>query len=112
MRLNCSEFDKRDATWHKITGSVAMNQWARFVGLLLIAVVVIIVIAPDVDLPPTVTRSSHLGHRILLIPFSAVIHAGMLLLPQSSIRLLVPVVLSRYNDSSGSLIDLNCARLC
>jgi len=89
-----------------------MSRWARFVGLLLIAVAVIIVIAPDVDLPPTVTRSSHLGHRILLIPFTAVIHAGVVLLQQNSIRLLLPVVVPHYNDSSGSLIDLNCVRLC
>jgi hypothetical protein len=89
-----------------------VNHWARFVGLLLIAVVVVIVVAPDVDLPSTVTRSSQIGHRIPLVAFTAVIHASIALLPQNSIALLVRIVFPGHSDFSGSLIDLNCTRLC
>jgi hypothetical protein len=88
--------------------------WAKLFGLLLIVVVLFIVIVPDdVDLPPTVTPSSHAGFRIPSVPITVLIQSSVILgLPQNPVAFAVRIVLPDHGDSSGSLIDLNCTRLC
>lgn len=89
-----------------------MVPWAKLFGLLLIAVVLFIVIVPDdLDLPPTVTPSPHIGFKIL--PLTVLIQSSIILgLPQNPVAFAVRIVLPDHGDSSGSLIDLNCTRLC
>jgi hypothetical protein len=103
---------KGDTTWHRMLWGCIVRPWVKFVGLLLIAVVVVIVIAPEIDLPLTVTRCSYTGYTLALVAFAAVIHARIILLAHRFITLSVRVVLPAHGDSSGSLIDLNCTRLC
>jgi hypothetical protein len=88
-----------------------MNCWVKFVGLLLIAVVLVIVIVPDLDLPPT-ARFSGARQKVPLIAFDAVISASITLLRPNSLSSPVRVGLPVSADFSTNLIDLNCTRLC
>jgi hypothetical protein len=89
---------------------VAVNHWAKLVGLLLVTVTLIVVVVPDFDLPPTLARASSATQKTPLAAFSLIIANIKLLL-----RDLVgpPVrVFPGSRDFSASLIDLNCTRLC
>jgi hypothetical protein len=88
-----------------------MNRWVKFVGLVLIAAVLAIVIAPDLDLPPT-ARFSSARQRVPLAVFNAIIPVRITLLRPNLLSSPVRVGLPGINDFSISLIDLNCARLC
>lgn len=90
--------------------SGAVSRWAKFVGLLLVAVMLVIVFAPDFDLPPTAVRSA--THRVHVSPLHAIISASTLLLLPSTAASPVRFVFSSPGDLQVSLIDLNCARLC
>lgn len=91
---------------------VRMNCWVKFVGLVLIAVVVVIVIAPDLDLPPTARFSSVRQKTPLAAAFNAIIPAGVALLSPKFLSSPVRVRLAGPSDFSVNLIDLNCTRLC
>ncbi|HEY7405705.1 MAG TPA: hypothetical protein VIB39_19425 [Candidatus Angelobacter sp.] len=89
-----------------------MSCWAKVVWLVVVTAIVVIVVAPDVDLQPTVTRVS----RALQKPGIAIAHAIkpiVVMLP-----LLVSSTLPRRTaphakgDSFADLIDLTCCRLC
>jgi hypothetical protein len=89
-----------------------VSRWAKFVGLWLVVVMLVIVIAPYFDLPPTAVRSSSTTHRVPLSAFNAIIAASITLLPQPRLGSSVQVIFTSSGDLSASLIDLNCARLC
>jgi hypothetical protein len=92
-----------------------MNCWAKFVGLLLIAVVLLIVVMPDdVDLPPTAQFSCGRQSRQKGPPISgdAIISASITLLRPNSLSSPLRVGLPVSADFSTNLIDLNCTRLC
>jgi hypothetical protein len=91
---------------------VAVKDWAKFVGLLLIVVALIIVIAPYFDLPPTLARFSTASQKASLTAFTAIIPASINLLPQSFKGAPVQAVFPGSGDSTVRLIDLNCTRLC
>jgi hypothetical protein len=105
-------FDKRHAAEHRIIASCMMNRWAKFVGLLLIVVVLVIVIAPDFDLPPTAGYSSARLKIPRAAAFNAIIPASIALLSPKSLT--SPVRVGRPGPSYGStsLIDRNCTRRC
>jgi len=90
---------------------ITVNRWSKVVGFLLIAVVLVIVVAPDLDLPPT-ARFSSARHRAPLAALYTVIPAGIALLLPNSVSSLVRVRLAGPSDFSVNLIDLNCTRLC
>lgn len=89
-----------------------MNRWAKVVGLLLIAVLLIVVVAPDFDLPPTAGFSSARLKIPRAAAFNAIIPAGVTLLSPKSLT--SPVRVGRPGPSCGStsLIDRNCTRRC
>jgi hypothetical protein len=89
-----------------------VSRWTKFVCLWLVAVMLVIVIAPYFDLPPTAVRSSSTTHRVPHSAFHAIIAAGMTLLPQPRLGSSVEIISARSGELSASLIDLNCARLC
>jgi len=89
-----------------------MNCWVKFVGLVLIAVVLVIVVAPDLDLPPTARFSSVRQKTPLAAAFNAVIPAGIALLSPKSLSSPVRVGRSCFSYVPTSLIDLNCTRRC
>jgi hypothetical protein len=91
---------------------VAVKHWAKFVGLFLIVVTLIIVIAPYFDLPPTLARFSAASQKAPLAAFTPFIPASINLLPQNVKGTPVQVVFSGSGDSPTRLIDLNCSRLC
>jgi len=88
-----------------------MNSWVKFVGLVLIVVVLVIVIAPDVDLPPT-ARFSSVRHRVHLAAFNASLPASIISLQRNCLGSAARVRLPGFNEFSINLIDLNCTRLC
>ena len=89
-----------------------MKHWAKFVGLLLIVITLIIVIAPVLDLPPTLARFSTGSQKASLTGFTAIIPASINLLSQSFKVAPVQAVFPGSGDSTVRLIDLNCSRLC
>jgi hypothetical protein len=89
-----------------------VKHWAKLVVWILIAVTLIIVIAPYFDLPPTLTRFSAAGQKVPLAAFTSIIPASINLLPQNFKGAPVQVVLPGSGDSPVRLIDLNCSRLC
>lgn len=89
-----------------------MSCWAKFVCLWLVAVMLVIVIAPYFDLPPTAVRASSTAHRVPHSAFHAIIAASMTLLPQPRLGSSVEIIFASSGELSISLIDLNCARLC
>src|SRR6185503_10505666 len=94
----------------ELSRAVTMNRWAKVVSLLLIAVVLVIVIAPDLDLPPTARFSAR--QKAPLVVFNAIVPAGSVLLGPNSVSSLVRIGLPGFSVFSISLIDLNCTRLC
>lgn len=84
-----------------------MNRWVKIVSLLLIAVVLVIVIAPDLDLP-RMARLCNGRQKVRLVAFTPIIPAGILLLGPNSVSSLVRSGLHSVSDVSSSLIDLNC----
>lgn len=87
-----------------------MSRWAKFVGLLLVAVMLVIVFAPDFDLPPTAVRSA--THKVHFSPLHAISSASIASLLPWTAASPVLLVFSSPGDLQVSLIDLNCARLC
>jgi hypothetical protein len=107
-----SVFDKRDVAEHRVIARCEeMNCWVKFVALVLIAVVLVIVIAPDVDLPPT-ARFSSVRHRVHPAAFNASLPASIILLRPNCFGSTTRFRLPGFNDFSINLIDLNCTRLC
>jgi hypothetical protein len=90
---------------------VAVKRCAKLVGLFLIAVTLVIVVAPDFDLPPTVTRSLSARHTAPPA-FTAMITASIAILPQRTAGSPVQAVFPGPGAFAASLIDLNCTRLC
>jgi hypothetical protein len=88
-----------------------MNRLAKVVGLLLIAVLLVIVVVPDLDLPPTAKFSSA-RQRVPLAAFNAIIPAGVALLSPKFLRSPVRVERPSFSYVSTSLIDRNCTRRC
>jgi len=89
---------------------VPVKRWTKIVGFLLILGVLAIVIAPDLDLPPTLTRSNTI-HKLPLAAIAVFISASIFL-SDNSTGSLSQIVPHRCSDLSLSLIDLNCTRLC
>ena len=92
-----------------------MSSWAKVVALFVIAVIAFVLIAPDIDLYPTVSRVSHTLQKpsklSKVVSHSAVAAAVM---KARSLPALSTQSLSQRTegDSSTSLIDLKCSRLC
>jgi hypothetical protein len=89
-----------------------MNRWAKVVGLLLIAVLLVIVIAPNLDVPPTAGFSSARQKIPLAAAFNAIIPAGVALLSPKSLSSPVRVGRPGFSYVSTSLINRNCTRRC
>jgi hypothetical protein len=86
--------------------------WAKVVALIVIAVIAFVLIAPDIDLYPTVSRVSHAVQK----PSNAVSHSA---LPAAVMTAMAISTLSAQflalrtkGDSCANLIDLKCSRLC
>jgi hypothetical protein len=91
---------------------VRMNHWVKFVGLVLIAAVLVIVVAPELDLPP-MARFSSLTHGVPLAAFNSILPVSIIIsLQPNFLSSLARVRLPSFNDFPPSLIDLNCTRLC
>ena len=88
-----------------------MNCWVKFAGLVLIAAVLVIVIAPDLDLPPT-ARFSSVRDRVHLAAFNASLPVSIISLRPNCLGSAARVRLPGFNSFSTNLIDLNCTRLC
>jgi glycine cleavage system regulatory protein len=86
--------------------------WAKVVALIVIAVIAFVLIAPDIDLYPTVSRVSHAVQK----PSNAVFHSAVpvAVMTAISISALSAQFLSlcTKGDSCTNLIDLKCSRLC
>jgi len=89
-----------------------VKHWVKLVGLFLIAVTLIIVIAPYFDLPPTVARFSTASQKAPLAAFTPIIAASINLLPQHFKGAPLQIVFPGSGDSPVCLIDLHCTRLC
>ena len=89
-----------------------MSSRAKVVCLVVISAIVIITVAPDVDLQPTVTRVSRAlqkpGNTFILAINPAVLTIG---LPISSILPLRTAPHAK-GDLFTDVIDLTCCRLC
>ena len=89
-----------------------MSSWTKVVALVVIAVIAFVLIAPDIDLYPTVSRVSHSVQR----PSKAVFHSEVpaAVMTSRSLPALSTQSLSHRaeGDSSTNLIDLKCCRLC
>jgi hypothetical protein len=107
-----SEFDKCAHHVAKIGQvKVAVSCWAKVVALIVIAIIAFVLIAPDIDLHPTVSRASRAVQKPSNAVFHSVVPAAVMTalsisaLPAQSLAL-------RGGDSSANLIDLKCSRLC
>jgi len=86
--------------------------WAKVVAFIVIAVIAFVLIAPDIDLYPTVSRVSHavqkpskiVSHSAL--PAAAMTSRSLPALSTQSLSLRIK------GDSCANLIDLKCSRLC
>jgi hypothetical protein len=89
-----------------------VNRWAKVIALVVIAVIAFVVIAPDIDLHPTVSRVS----RAVQKPPKAVFHSDVpaAVMTALSIPALAAqtLLLHTKDDSCTNLIDLKCSRLC
>jgi hypothetical protein len=86
--------------------------WAKVVALIVIAVIAFVLVAPDIDLHPTVSRVS----RAVQKPSNAVFHS---VVPAPVMKALsIPALSAQFlalrtkGESSTNLIDLKCSRLC
>lgn len=89
-----------------------MSCWAKVVAFIVIAVIAFVLIAPDIDLYPTVSRVSHAVQK----PPKTVSHSA---LPAAAMKAMAISTLSAQflalrikGDSCANLIDLKCSRLC
>ena len=89
-----------------------MNRWAKVIAFVVIAVIAIVVIAPDIDLHPTVSRVSRAVQKPPKAVFQSDVPAAVM--TAMSISALAPQSLSlrTKDDSCTNLIDLKCSRLC
>ena len=88
-----------------------MSCWAKVVALIVIAVIAFVLIAPEIDLYPTVSRVSHAVQR----PSNAVSHSAVpaaVMTAMSISALSAQLALHTKGDSCTNLIDLKCSRLC
>jgi hypothetical protein len=89
-----------------------VNRWVQVVGLFLIILTLVIVIMPEFDLPPTLTRSPGGTHKTPLIASTAIVHSTVAPPPQYSRGLPLRIAFPDSGILLASLIDLNCSRLC
>jgi hypothetical protein len=91
---------------------VFMNRWLKLVGVLLIAGVVVAVVSPDFDLPPTVAHVSRATPKPPVVVFAAIPTAAIKDCPLHSVPLPLALLFRSFGNLSANLIDLNCTRLC
>jgi hypothetical protein len=89
-----------------------VNRWVQVVGLFLIILTLVIVIMPEFDLPPTLTRSFGGTHKTPLVSSTAIVHSTVAPPPQYSRGLPLRIAFPDSGILLASLIDLNCSRLC
>ncbi len=92
-----------------------MSSWTKVVALVVIAVIAFVLIAPDIDLYPTVSRVSHAlqkPSKLSKTVFHSAVAAAVM--KARSLPALSTQSLSQRTegDSSTNLIDLKCSRLC
>jgi hypothetical protein len=91
------------------------GSWAKVVCLVVIAAILFVVIAPDVDLQPTVSRVPHIARAVQkpgATVFQTVIPAGFQFFPFVFSRRPLRTSAHIKGDSFADLIDLKCSRLC
>jgi hypothetical protein len=89
--------------------------WAKVVALVVIAVIAFVLIAPDIDLYPTVSRVSHALQKPAKLSkavFHSVVPAAVMTAMSISALSAQFLSLSTKGDSCTNLIDLKCSRLC
>jgi hypothetical protein len=91
---------------------VSMNRWLKLVGVLLIAGVVVAVVSPDFDLPPTVAHVSRATPKPPVVVFAAIPTAAIKDCLLHSVPLPLALLFRSFGNLSANLIDLNCTRLC
>ena len=90
-----------------------VNRWLKLVGVLLIGGIVVAVVSPDLDLPPTVVLVSQATQRPPVVAFAAISAATTNLWVQHfTYSPLAFLFRGSGNHPSADLIDLNCTRLC
>jgi hypothetical protein len=85
---------------------------AKVVALIVIAVIAFVLIAPDVDLYPTVSRVSHAVQKPSNAVFHSAVPAGGMTAMSISALSAQFLELRTKGDSCTNLIDLKCSRLC
>lgn len=89
-----------------------MSCWAKVVALVVIAVIAFVLIAPDIDLYPTVSRVSRAVQKPSNAVFHSVVPATVMTAMSISALSAQFLWLSTKGDSCTNLIDLKCSRLC
>jgi len=112
-KVSYSGFDKPAIDVAKIKpGQTAVKRWAKVVGFVVIVLIAAILIAPDIDLQPTVSRITHIPQKPSATVVQSVAPAIL------TVSLLIAAALSLHspphatNGSFASVIDLTCSRLC
>ena len=88
---------------------------AKVVWLIVITAILFVVMAPDVDLQPTVSRVSHIARAVQkpgATVFQTVIPVGLQFFPFVFSKRPLRTSPHIKGDSFADLIDLKCSRLC
>jgi len=86
--------------------------WAKVVALIVIAVIAFVLVAPDIDLHPTVSRVSRAVQKPSNAVFHSVVPAAIMTALSISALSAQSLALRTDGDSCTNLIDLKCSRLC
>ena len=90
-----------------------MSCWAKVVGLVLVAAIVFVVVAPDIDLHPTISRAPHVGQKLRVALFHHTVMRAVLIFPLLiSAGTRMRTSLDANGGSFADLIDLECSRRC
>jgi hypothetical protein len=89
-----------------------VNRWTKVIALVVIAVIAFVLIAPDIDLHPTVSRVSRAVQKPSNAVFHSVVPAAIMTAMSISALSAQSLSLRAKGDSCADLIDLKCSRLC
>jgi len=88
-----------------------VNRWLQFVRWFLIALTLVIVMVPQLDLPATIMRAIGGAHKIPCAAFTAIVYSSIALSPRNSHGLQTRIAFPHPGTLLASLIDFNHANL-
>jgi hypothetical protein len=89
-----------------------VSSWAKVVWWIVIAAIVLIVVAPDVDLQPIVSRGSRAAQKLGRVALHSIMPVVLTFSSLTFSTLPLRTAPHAKGDSFADLIDLKCSRLC